>query len=144
MDPRFDNTLTVPAAELFCKRPFEHFEIQHNGLAYLCCPSWLPTPLGEVSGDDPGALWNGQTAQSIRESILDGSFRHCTGGPFLTTATGPVQLRTDVTDPVSLEIIRDRKLVMERIGWLNLAYDRSCNLSCPTCRTEPIVTTGET
>lgn len=129
--------------DLFCSRPFEHFEVQHNGKAYLCCPGWLPEPLGNVEQESPSNLWNGEAAQRIRRSILDGSFKYCTACPFLGTKRGPVKAAGDVTDPEHLAIIREQRVVMKRIAWLYLAYDRTCNLSCPSCRTHVIVATGE-
>jgi molybdenum cofactor biosynthesis enzyme MoaA len=102
----------------------------------------MPEPLGSVTRDKPLALWNGWAAQRIRSSILDGSFRYCTGCPFLSSVTGPVRRRSELTDDAELSIIRDARLLVARIGVLNLAYDRSCNLSCPTCRTEVIVASG--
>lgn len=129
---------------LFCAKPFEHFEIQHSGQAFLCCPSWLPEPVGHVTEQEPLALWNGRAAQRIRSSILDGTFRYCTGCPFLSSETGPVRRRSDLTDETELAIVREQRLVVERIRCLNLAYDRSCNLSCPSCRTQVYVASNET
>jgi MoaA/NifB/PqqE/SkfB family radical SAM enzyme len=130
--------------DLFCAKPFQHFEIQHNGRAYLCCPSWMPEPLGNVTRHSPLALWNGPAAQRVRRSILDGSFRYCTGCPFLSSATGPVRRRSELSEAADLAIVRDDRVMVDRIALLNLAYDRSCNLSCPTCRTEVIVASGRT
>jgi molybdenum cofactor biosynthesis enzyme MoaA len=127
---------------LFCPRPFEHFEVQHNGKAYLCCPGWLPEPLGHVGERTPAELWNGEVAARIRGSILDGSFRYCTGCPFLGTRREPVRPREAVENPEHLAILRDQRVEIPRIRRLYLAYDRSCNLSCPSCRTAVIVAQG--
>jgi hypothetical protein len=62
---------------LFCSKPFESFEItQINGRGgvYLCCPSWLDTPIGNLRFQSVEEIWNGERAQDIRRSILDGSF----------------------------------------------------------------------
>ena len=128
-------------AELFCAKPFEHFEIQPTGLAYLCCPGWLEKPIGHAA-EGALRLWNGTRAQLVRESILDGSFRYCTGCPFLAKEQGPVRRKADVTDPEHLEIIRSGRKTVARIKLLNLAYDRTCNLSCPSCRQNVIVAYG--
>jgi MoaA/NifB/PqqE/SkfB family radical SAM enzyme len=129
--------------ELFCAQPFEHLEVQTNGQAYVCCPGWLPEPIGNVREQDPAKLWNGEAAQRIRASILDGSFRYCTSCPFLGIRQGPVRPMQAVTDPEHLAIIRERRLHVDRVKLLNLAYDRSCNLSCPSCRTEVVVASGQ-
>jgi len=118
----------VAATEVkFCLKPFEHMEIVPNGNVHLCCPQWMPTPAGHVDDED---AWNGEGANEIRNSIIDGSFRFCTGCPWLADATGPVHvLKKTIKLPVMLP----------RIPVLNLAYDKTCNLACPSCRTEHIV-----
>ncbi len=60
----------------FCASPFEQLETAPTGLAYVCCPIWLPTPIGTLD-TDPQKLWNGDIAKNIRESIIDGSYRYC-------------------------------------------------------------------
>ncbi len=60
----------------FCAAPFEQLETAPTGLAYACCPVWLPTPIGRL--DTPAhELWNSTPARNIRESMIDGSFRYC-------------------------------------------------------------------
>src|SRR5688572_4358694 len=91
------------AERLFCSKPFEWFEVtQLNGRGgvYLCCPSWLETPVGNLRQQSVGEVWNGETAQAIRRSVLDGSFSYCNGVrcPYLQTKTGPVQAVNDVED----------------------------------------------
>lgn len=139
---RFEVTGRQPGDDLFCGKPFEHLEVSFAGRAYLCCPTWLPEPVGDLTKEHPLALWNGEAAQRIRESILDGSFRYCTGCPFLSSRAATIIPRAEVTEASHLAIIREKRVVMERIRCLNLAYDRSCNLTCPTCRTARIMASG--
>ena len=106
---------------MFCPRPFSHCEINENGNVYCCCEDWLPEPLGNVLDDDLLTIWKGPAAIKIRESIVDGSFRHCTACPFLPGPGGPLTLGTK-TYPI------------DRISTLKLDYDQSCNLTCPSCR----------
>lgn len=129
---------------LFCSKPFEFLDVgahPRRGDAYLCCPSWLPKPAGNLSKSSVEEVWNGESARTIRGSILDGSFRHCTKNcPFLETVTGPVQKVSDITNPVHLEIIAKRSESLARgPRVVNAAFDRSCNLSCPSCRTRKII-----
>ena len=60
----------------FCAEPFRTLETTHTGMAFVCCPVWLPTPIGTLD-DDPETMWNGPVARDVRASIIDGSFRHC-------------------------------------------------------------------
>lgn len=135
---------------LFCSRPFRCLHVsgfrQPKGDAYLCCPSWLSTVVGNVQLQGIEDVWNGDRAQQVRRSILDGSFDHCSGErcPFLQTISGPVSRIEDVTDPELREVI-DQQLTVLPFGprEVNCSYDRSCNLSCPTCRTEHIIETAQ-
>ena len=127
---------------LFCSRPFQYLEVasKPRGKAFLCCPSWLPVSTGIVGEDSVEEVWNGKRAQAVRESILDGSFRFCNAHcPFLQTVSGPVQEIQWMADTEMLDIVRDRRTVVLGPKVVNAAFDRSCNLSCPTCRTEHLI-----
>jgi len=128
--------MTADQDRLFCSKPFDYFEPGVGGDAFLCCPSWLPRSVGNVGKSSPEAVWNGKKAQEVRASILDGSFRFCSEHcPHLKSLDGPVQRVRDVTDPEHLEILANQTTVMPRgPRTLICSYDRSCNLSCPTCR----------
>jgi len=131
--------------ELFCDRPFRWLEVSGvrlRGEAHLCCPSWLDLPVGDLSRQSVEEVWNGETAQRIRRSILDGSFRHCDAArcPFLASRIDPVRRRSEIED-AELRLVLEQGLT--RLPWgpqeINCAFDRSCNLSCPSCRTDLIV-----
>jgi MoaA/NifB/PqqE/SkfB family radical SAM enzyme len=110
---------------MFCHVPFTNLHVFEEGDAYCCCPDWLPVRLGNVLESSLTDIWNGPIAEKIRNSILDGSFEHCTGCAYLPHARGPVT----ESPPPDLE---------KRIRLLNLDYDRTCNLKCPSCRSSPI------
>jgi len=129
---------------LFCSHPFKHLEVTTSGQrggTFLCCPAWLPVSIGNIRTSSVDEVWNSENAQKIRRSILDGSFQYCTKHcPFLQTVSGPVQAVEDVTDNYMKEIIRnDLHVLPDGPQVINAAFDRSCNLSCPTCRTEHII-----
>jgi molybdenum cofactor biosynthesis enzyme MoaA len=133
------------ASRLFCSKPFTWFEVSRGkaeGDVFVCCPAWLDTPIGNLDRQSVDEAWNGRQARDIRRSILDGSFEYCNRSrcPYLQTVSGPVQRIEDVTDPDLLAAIRGGLTVLP---WgpreVNCSYDRSCNLSCPSCRTELIV-----
>ena len=131
--------------ELFCDRPFRWLEVSGvrlRGEAHLCCPSWLDVPVGDLSQQSVDDVWNGEAAQRVRASILDGSFRHCDASrcPFLASKVAPVRRRAEVDDP-ELRLVIEQGLT--RLPWgpreINCAFDRSCNLSCPSCRADLII-----
>jgi len=132
----------VTGRRRFCAKPFQYLEVASDGQAYLCCPSWLPTSIGYVQEQSLPEMWNGRAARELRESILNGSFAFCTGCPFLKTTTGTVRYVDEITDPVERDLVDSGSRTVERVTWLNLAYDHTCNLSCPSCRRALFVSTG--
>lgn len=142
MAPCSSNDLTG----LFCSKPFNFIEVagwqEPKGDVFVCCPTWLDTPLGNLQHQSLQEVWNGATAQKIRRSILDGTFEYCNYSrcAFLQTVTGPVQKVEDVKDD-ELKRIIEKKLTVLPNGprEVRCSYDKSCNLSCPSCRTELII-----
>ncbi len=115
----------------FCANPFQMIETTPTGLAYVCCPIWLPTPIGRLD-TEPERLWNSDAAKRIRESILDGSFRYCSH-LHCPAITGRALPSRDA--PESRAIVEQyRKNPAKLPGHLVLSHDKSCNLSCPSCR----------
>lgn len=137
---------TMPQSKgLFCSKPFKWFEIfpwNEMGEVYLCCAGWLNTSIGNLQYQSVEEIWNGEKSQAIRRSILDGSFKYCNQSlcPYLQTVTGPVGKIEDVKDE-DLKVVIEKELTSLPYGprAINCSYDRSCNLSCPSCRTEIIV-----
>lgn len=128
---------------LFCARPFTTCEVANHpnrGDVFLCCPSWLPKSVGNARDQDFADIWNGEAARDIRRSILDGSFAHCMPHcPWLQTVTGPVQKVSDVVDPRLKHIIEHQVVEAPMPRLVNAAFDRSCNLACPSCRDVHII-----
>ena len=112
----------------YCDKPFREIYVDSGGQIHFC--SWLNSkPIGYIT-EGLEKVWNGEAAQEIRRSILDGSYRYCRKEvcPSLMNNTLP-----DVSDKTLEEFILpfpDR---------FNLAYDYQCNLSCPSCRPKPII-----
>lgn len=108
----------------------------------MCCPSWLETPIGNLTYQSVMEIWNGKRAQEIRRSILDGSFKYCNRSrcPFLQTISGPVEKVEEVKDE-DFKAIINKGLIVLPYGpkEINCSYDKSCNLSCPSCRSEVII-----
>jgi hypothetical protein len=121
---------------LFCPRPFEDFEVRSNGEVYTCCASWLPVPIGDYRRQAPDAIWNSPAAREVRRSILDGDFRYCSRVLCPLIVDRRLPRREEVTNPRHKEIIeRRRTYVPWRPRRVLMSQDRTCNLSCPSCRT---------
>jgi radical SAM protein with 4Fe4S-binding SPASM domain len=110
---------------LFCPEPFEHLEIAVEGNVYVCCSGWVPRPVGNILSDDISKIWNGEKIRQVRDSITDNSFTYCLECPYLPGPHGTVQ-PVDQPPP--------KEPTSARIAVLTLAYDRTCNLACPSCR----------
>ncbi|WP_448192960.1 radical SAM protein [Azospirillum sp. sgz301742] len=110
----------------FCDRPFKWMEFTAD-TTKVCCGSWLPVAIGSAPSK-PEEVWNGAVAQELRRSILDGSFRYCSRVhcPWIAKKSLPRREEVDLDQYA---------LVMPPPTALNLCYDPSCNLSCPSCRT---------
>lgn len=134
----------------FCSRPFTFTEVtgwqNPKGDVFVCCPTWLDTPIGNIRSGSMEEIWNGVTAQEVRRSILDGSYRYCrlSRCAFLQMKTGPVQRVEDVVDPQMIEVLANDLTVLP-FGprEVTCSFDKSCNLSCPSCRIELIIETGK-
>jgi MoaA/NifB/PqqE/SkfB family radical SAM enzyme len=110
----------------FCNKPFETLSIRDDGSCWMCCTSWLPYSIGNLNEQSFEEIWHGEVATIIRESILDGSFRYCNH-----TVCG------DISDN-RLPNIEDTPKPAEFPTHIMFENDASCNLTCPSCRTEKI------
>jgi molybdenum cofactor biosynthesis enzyme MoaA len=120
-----------------CQAPFTYLELHKDGV-YSCCPSWLPNNLGKL--EDLDKIWNGDELKKIQESILDGSYKYCskTQCPYLSKLiTEKIPYYTFI--PKTNFDVNKYKAGPVNI---NLAFDRSCNLSCPSCRNVAIMANG--
>ena len=124
----------------FCARPFDSFELQENGSVHLCCPAWLRQRAGNLHDSSAAEIWNSPAAQDIRRGILDGTFRHCNHDLCPEIQAGTLPARAEAAaNPRYRAIMDENKTRIDGIpAFINLANDKSCNLSCPSCRTQRI------
>ncbi|NNE05420.1 MAG: radical SAM protein [Xanthomonadales bacterium] len=130
----------APLPGRFCPNPFKQIDLEESGVAFTCCSSWLPTPMGNIKHAPLEQMWNGQAMQKIRESIFDGSFRYCRHDrcPMIQNDSLPT-LDEAREDPLFTKVIDERQTTLKHLPqFVNLVNDRSCNLYCPSCRTERI------
>lgn len=102
-----------------CNTPWENVTVDESGNIYLCrCSGWLPFSVGHVmdfsSFDE---IFQSPRAQKIWESVEGREYTYC--------ATQACNFN-DQSNP--------------RLNYLslNLSIDRSCNITCPSCREENI------
>ena len=130
----------APLPGRFCPNPFKQVDLEESGVTFTCCSSWLPTPMGNLNHASLEEMWNGQAMQQIRESIFDGSFRYCRHDrcPRIQNDSLPT-LDEARKDPLFTKVIDERQTRLDHLPvFINMVNDRSCNLYCPSCRTERI------
>lgn len=116
----------------YCNHPFDDFEIRSDGEVFVCCPTFLPWSIGNAyQVKSPSDLKSGKRFLQIKRSIEQQDFRYCRWmhcGKILRNQLDEVsQLQKSEYAPVDFR----------------LSYDPTCNLWCPSCRTEKIVAKGK-
>ncbi|MFP5454901.1 MAG: SPASM domain-containing protein [Alphaproteobacteria bacterium] len=94
----------------------------------------MPESVGDLAEQPWQDVWNSDTAQAIRTSIHDGSYRYCnkTACPLIAGGKLPTKAQASATSPVTQAILdRTQTLLPSSPRRVNLAYDMTCNLSCP-------------
>jgi len=125
----------------YCSRPFDWLEIHADGSAFVCCPAWLRRPIGNLLTTPWPQVWNSRVAVELRKTVLNGSLHSCSPRrcPFLASLTFPVCVANRCDDPRLLAVIRRGESHLQRgPRTLNLSFDPRCNLSCPSCRQQPV------
>jgi hypothetical protein len=126
-----------------CHIPLERIDIQEDGNCAVCCAAWMPGfSLGNVFAATPALeIYNNPHAVAVRQSVLDGSFKFCdlvkcpaTSGDALPTKEEAVAAWPGNTK----EAVESGKLQFKGPAIVSLILDKSCNLSCPSCRSHII------
>ena len=125
-------------SSMACMTPFKHIEIHSHGQISVCCQTWLPKWCGNLLTDDPATVLDNINRKTIVDDMRNGCFDHCNDlcpqlNKYLTN--GPSGDQTWSIVPVdSLE-----QRIIKEPYWVYFSYDPSCNLQCPSCRTNLIV-----
>lgn len=133
-------------ASRFCTTPFEVLDVL-DGRSHLCCASWLPESVGDLAEEGWRGVWNSDSAESIRASIHDGSYRYCNKTACPRIAAGTLPKKADLaSESARWRDIIDRRATRLAVApeRVNLAYDKTCNLSCPSCRTGKVAADSAT
>lgn len=126
----------------FCITPFILVSIDQQGHVYLCgCSWWMTQPVGNILTSTLDEILSSNIAIDIRQSIIDGSYVYCNektcgvmaNNGLNTIDTLPPNVATLVADPKNYNLPYH----------IHLNLDQTCNLSCPSCRTEVIKVPAE-
>jgi hypothetical protein len=124
--------------QFVCPNPFRQFNIADNGEVQVCCGSWLPTAIGQFLDEPIEQIINSPVARDIRKSVVEGGYKYCNHlecGPMIQAALPP---RDQVERSPIGYAVTDPDHGVRHIERLTFELDKSCNLSCPSCRTELI------
>ena len=118
--------------------PFTYIEAHKHGI-FSCCPSWLPNKISSLENIE--TAWESKELKKIQESIISGTYAYC-------SKTECPHLNQLVTDNVVSNVFIEKKNFKKNKFILgptniNFAFDRSCNLSCPSCRNVAIMANGD-
>src|SRR6516164_999237 len=125
--------------QFVCPLPFERFDIGPNGDVLVCCGHWLPTTIGNFMNDPIDGVLNSTRAQKIRESVTDGSYKYCNHLECGAMAQDTLPRRDELDRPRTREAVARGDWRLDGVDQVMFAFDQSCNLSCPSCRTHRIV-----
>lgn len=125
------------AGDCFCSRPFEEFQVYDDGKVYLCNITWIPVAVGNAFEQSVDEIWASPVARAIRESVLDGSFRFCS--PMTCARRFRLPRKADHPERHAELVAAGPAAEGLRPTRIGGYYDRSCNLTCPSCRRERIM-----
>tara|TARA_S200000501_G_scaffold200078_1_gene188259 strand:+ start:1571 stop:2611 length:1041 start_codon:yes stop_codon:yes gene_type:complete len=109
----------------YCSVPYEYLIVDMHGDCFACmCQDWLPISIGNVFENDLEDIWHGAIANELRESVTDGTMKYCNN----FNCSKIIQAQYDIEVPKKYP----------RPRFINFCYDMSCNLHCPSCRTDKI------
>ena len=102
-----------------CNSPSRQLVIDWKGDCFVCgCEAWLPISVGKITDfANLSDVWNSPTAKKLQADIDSGAFTHC------------------AVDRCG--VINDSKIDQQYTVSINI--DESCNLRCPSCRTDSIM-----
>lgn len=118
-----------------CLSPFVSIEVDMNGHVRLCgCAAWMPATVGNLFTQSIQDILKSPQAQLIRASIIDGTYIFC--NEKTCGVIGNNQLNDINNVPASVSNLLEDSSRWQLPHEIFLAGDYTCNLSCPSCRTE--------
>jgi len=118
----------------YCEKLYTWLEVDMFGKAWMCCPSWLPYPIGNVLTDTLEEIWNGPKAQELRNQIFTGDWKYCQHEFCPMIASDILPNLKDLNNPPTSTIAQLPTV-------FNFSNDESCNLKCPSCRVDKLMFT---
>ncbi|MBZ8140344.1 hypothetical protein CLD22_10585 [Rubrivivax gelatinosus] len=123
---------------LVCPMLWNTVHLLPSGHVHQCCSVWLRRPVGNVFKASLQDIWNSREVSQVREFALQGDYRYCG-----KVSCPQIQRALFDDNEVNKAFwLHEAPPPPEAPKRFNLSYDLSCNLSCPSCRSRPIVAKG--
>ena len=132
----------------YCNKLYTWLEVDMHGRCWMCCPSWLPYPIGNVLEDSVEEIWNGRRAQELRRQIYTGEWNYCQhwSCPVIQEDALPTikeTIKNETASRFELDALKAKRLTIKELPrFINFSNDESCNLKCPSCRVNKILYTS--
>jgi|GEM_PF-294603 len=124
--------------QFVCPQPFERFDIGPDGNVLVCCGHWLPTSIGNFMTQPVEDVLNSPIARKIRQSMTDGSYKYCNHLECGTMAQESLPRRDEIPYARTRAAVARGDFKVDSVDEVMFAFDQTCNLSCPSCRTHVI------
>lgn len=104
-----------------CMAPFSEIEIDEDGNVNCCCVQYTNGYFfGNIYEQTFDEIWNGKKAKEFRQNLIDNKYTHCNRGICNFGRLAPTNNK--------------KSLDADYPKFVTIAYDRTCNLKCITCR----------
>ena len=119
---------------LHCSVPLSNVLIDEQGDIYKCfCQAWLPHPIGNIINiESKQEFLDLDNNNFVKDSILDSSHKFCRED--LCAALQQIKYNN-----FNKNFISPERIPAHTLSRLQLVIDPSCNLKCPTCRSDLIL-----
>jgi sulfatase maturation enzyme AslB (radical SAM superfamily) len=138
---------TQNLSQKICPYPFSRMELGNEKAFVPCCINWLKNDFLKI---DRGVdAWNGAAAQELRSRILQGDYRYCHRDLCKIPLEDPSDLAADknweapLTEVNRMALLAGETVMPEGPSSFSIINDRRCNLACPSCRQEHILTVDD-
>jgi molybdenum cofactor biosynthesis enzyme MoaA len=117
-----------------CNFPNRVLVVDIRGHCFLCtCEAWLPISVGQIQDFDAlEKIWSSSTARELQQDIAEKKFSHCAVDRCGVLTKD--QRIVDYSDPIHQKHPED-------LYYVSVNIDDSCNLICPSCRSDQIMIT---
>lgn len=121
--------------ENHCDFPSRTLAVDSQGYCFVCaCEAWLPITVGRIQDfSHLSEIWDTPVARSLQSDIDHGLFTHCA-----VDRCGIIDRDQRAADYCG------KSQAGSDTYYISVNIDESCNLSCPSCRGQPVmITSGE-